>query len=58
MSDLKYCKDCIHAKRKDDREPPLWFCGKHRLYVTKSTCFSFYSTGGKDCTYYEERGKK
>ncbi len=50
---LKYCKNCIYAKPKENREPPLWYCGKHRLYITSKTCYSYYKE--KECEHYTER---
>ena len=55
MDELKYCKDCINAKKVPDREPPLWHCGKHRLYITPKTCYQFYKN--RECADYMEKNK-
>ena len=51
--DLRRCCQCENAKPKEtfyDKDGiahPLWFCGKHRQYITELTiCHS--TCGGKD----------
>lgn len=51
--DLRRCCQCENAKPKEtfyDKDGiahPLWFCGKHRQYITELTiCQS--TCGGKD----------
>ena len=52
--ETKFCKDCINAKPKHpDWETAIWYCGKHRLYITEHTCYSFIYD--KDCKDYGRR---
>ena len=54
MSELKYCNDCKNAKEDLRRwETKMWYCGKHRRYITEHTCAS--TLKGKDCKDFERR---
>lgn len=53
MDEVRKCSECNHAKPKPDEMVPLWFCGKHRKYITKHTTVSI--TGKRRCKEYEER---
>ncbi len=53
QDDLRKCCQCENAKPKEsfhDKEGnihPLWFCGKHKQFITELTiCHS--TCGGKD----------
>ena len=48
---LKYCKDCVNAKKKLEHDA-LWFCGKHRRFITEHSCVS--ALVDKDCKDYQE----
>lgn len=56
MDEVRKCSECNHAKPKPDEMVPLWFCGKHRKYITKHTTVSI--TGKRRCKEYEERKRK
>lgn len=49
----QYCKDCINAKPKPDRITALWYCGKHRQFITQYTCVS--ALLDRDCKDYVRR---
>ena len=55
MTENKYCKNCINAKPKPDKTVALWYCGKHRRFITKH---AIASVKGKDCKEYTERVKE
>ena len=54
MTENKYCKNCTNAKPKPDKIVALWYCGKHRRFITEHA-MAFAKR--KDCKDYTERSK-
>ena len=60
MIDLTKCTECENAKPKDTfhdkkgKVHQMWFCGKHKTYVTEFTLVKI-GCGGKD---FKKRGIK
>lgn len=50
---IEYCKNCIRAKRKAGKIL-MWYCGKHRLYITEHTTADIYRKDSKPCPDYQE----
>ena len=55
MDELKHCKECIKAKAKTGFKNDIWYCGKHRRYITEHTTSDMYRKDGKQCPDYERR---
>ena len=55
MSELKFCKDCARAKRKEGFSHNLRYCGKHRQFITEFTTSDMYWKDHKPCPDYERR---
>lgn len=55
MSELKFCKDCARAKRRTDFGRDMWYCGKHRQYITEFTTIEMHRKDDKPCLDYERR---
>ncbi len=56
MEKAQYCRNCQNAKPKAEHKMQIWFCGKHRLFITEHTCYNHIHD--KDCKDYVERGKE
>ena len=53
--ELKFCKDCARAKHKEGFSRDLWYCGKHRQFITEFTTTEMYlfRKNRKPCPDYE-----
>ncbi len=52
--EFTYCKNCINAKpRTDFTSTRVWFCGKHRKFITEHTLTGYSIT--EECKDYLPR---
>ncbi len=53
--ELKFCKECVRAKYRTDFNHDMWYCGKHRQFITEFTTTEMYRKDRKPCPDYERR---
>lgn len=50
---LKYCKDCIRAKKPQAQsEVEMWLCGKRRRYIT------LHTLAPTNCKEYQRKAER